>query len=67
MHISIHIYLVDTSWNPGKARSNFLKHRIAFEDAEAVLNDPSGLTREDPAHVESADLSPSVAMRLVES
>lgn len=39
---------MDTSWNPDKARANFLKQRIAFEDAEAVLSDPSGLTREDP-------------------
>ncbi|MCY4584166.1 MAG: BrnT family toxin [Chloroflexi bacterium] len=39
---------MDTSWDLDKAQANFLKHRIAFGDAEAVLDDPSGLTREDP-------------------
>ena len=48
MHINIHISVVDTSWNPEKARTNVVKHGIAFEDAEAALTDPSGLTREDP-------------------
>ena len=31
-----------------KARTNFAKHGIAFENAELVLTDPSGLTCEDP-------------------
>ena len=48
MHIKIHIGLVDISWDPAKARTNLAKHDIAFEDAEAVLADPAGLTREDP-------------------
>ncbi|MYE83733.1 MAG: BrnT family toxin [Gammaproteobacteria bacterium] len=39
---------MDTTWDPAKARSNLIKHGIAFEDAEVVLADPSGLTREDP-------------------
>ena len=39
---------MDTSWDPEKARTNFAKHGVAFEDAEPVLTDPSGLTREDP-------------------
>ena len=44
---------MDTSWDPAKARTNLAKHGIAFEDAEAVLTDPAGLTREDPdAHGE---------------
>ena len=39
---------MDTSWDPEKARTNVVKHGIAFEDAEAALTDPSGLTCEDP-------------------
>ncbi len=48
MHINIHIIALDTSWDAAKARTNFAKHGIAFEDAEPVLTDPAGLTREDP-------------------
>ena len=39
---------MDTSWDPAKARTNFARHGIAFEDAELALVDPAGLTREDP-------------------
>ena len=48
IHINIHIIAVDTSWDPAKARTNFAKHGIAFEDAELALADPAGPTREDP-------------------
>ena len=39
---------MDTTWDPAKARTNFAKHGVAFEDAEPVLADPASLTREDP-------------------
>lgn len=35
------------TWDPAKAKSNFLKHKIRFADAEAVLFDPLALTIED--------------------
>ena len=35
-------------WDPAKARSNLTKHRVDFADATAVLEDPQGLTRDDP-------------------
>jgi uncharacterized DUF497 family protein len=35
-------------WDPAKARANLSKHRVDFADATAVLEDPSGLTRDDP-------------------
>jgi uncharacterized DUF497 family protein len=35
-------------WDPAKARANIAKHRIDFTDATAVLEDPRGLTRDDP-------------------
>ena len=39
---------MDTHWDPIKARTNFAKHGVAFEDAESALTDPLGLTRDDP-------------------
>ena len=45
---------MDTSWDPRKARANYAKHGVAFEDPEAALTDPIGLTREGPdAHSEA--------------
>jgi uncharacterized DUF497 family protein len=34
-------------WDPLKAESNFRKHKVRFSDAEPVLSDPTGMTRED--------------------
>ena len=49
MHTFMHIIeAVDINWDPAKARANVARHGIAFEDAEPVLTDPVGLTREDP-------------------
>ena len=43
-----------THWDPNKARTNFAKHGVTFEDAESALTDPLGLTKDDPdAHGES--------------
>ncbi|MCY4344497.1 MAG: BrnT family toxin [Gammaproteobacteria bacterium] len=39
---------MDTYWDPNKARTNFAKHGVAFDDAETALTDPLGLTRDDP-------------------
>ena len=39
---------MEVNWDPLKARANLAKHRVAFDDAELVLSDPLGLTREDP-------------------
>ncbi len=45
-------------WDPRKAASNVEKHGIRFSDAEAVLFDPFGLTREDTgAHGEQRFVS----------
>ena len=48
IRINIHIVAVDTHWDPNKARTNFAKHGVAFDDAESALTDPLGLTRDDP-------------------
>lgn len=34
-------------WDPGKAKSNYQKHKIHFSDAESVLYDTMALTIED--------------------
>jgi hypothetical protein len=38
---------VDVIWDPRKPAGNYQKHRIAFADAAAVLDDPRGITIED--------------------
>jgi hypothetical protein len=39
---------MDIEFDPAKARSNFLKHKVSFADAEQALRDPMALTIEDP-------------------
>jgi uncharacterized protein len=40
-------------WDEEKAVSNWLKHRVSFEEAATVFFDPLSLTIDDPEH--SAD------------
>ena len=37
-------------WDPNKARMNWGKHRVAFEEASSVFADPLSLTIADPLH-----------------
>ena len=37
-------------WDARKARRNFVKHKITFEDAMTVFRDPLSLTAVDPDH-----------------
>jgi hypothetical protein len=37
-------------WDDHKARSNLRKHRVSFEDAKTVFNDPMLLTYPDDLH-----------------
>jgi uncharacterized protein len=39
---------IHLEWDPGKARSNLLKHRVAFEDAARVFLDPNRAEAFDP-------------------
>ena len=34
-------------WDPDKAQANPVRHGVSFPDAEAVLFNPHGITRED--------------------
>jgi uncharacterized protein len=38
---------MNVDWDPSKARASRVKHGVSFPDAEAVLFDPNGITRED--------------------
>ncbi len=42
-------------WDPAKAESNAKKHRVAFEEARTVFNDPLSLTAYDPDHSDEED------------
>jgi uncharacterized DUF497 family protein len=37
-------------WDPRKARSNFAKHGVGFEEASTIFGDPLSLTIPDPEH-----------------
>ena len=38
---------MNIDWDPNKARANSANHGVLFSDAEAVLYDPNGITREN--------------------
>ena len=42
-------------WDPRKARANFSKHGITFEEASSAFGDPLSLTIADPDHSERED------------
>ena len=37
-------------WNPEKARSNYAKHEVPFDEAVTVFGDPLAVTIDDPDH-----------------
>lgn len=41
---------LEFTWDPAKADSNAIKHRVTFADAATVLADPLALTVFDEAH-----------------
>ena len=48
MYVCAYSQVVTFQWDPAKARANLARHRVDFADATAVLEDPHGLTRDDP-------------------
>ena len=42
-------------WDPEKARINILKHRVSFEQAASVFQDPRALSIYDKVHSEAED------------
>jgi uncharacterized DUF497 family protein len=55
-------------WDEAKARRNFEKHRISFEEAPTAFDDPHGLLADDAAHSQRERrfwlIGESAAMRL---
>lgn len=41
---------MEFEWNSNKARLNFEKHGVAFQEAVTVFNDPLSFTFPDPDH-----------------
>jgi len=37
-------------WNEEKAKRNLRKHKVSFEEAKTVFNDPFSITISDPQH-----------------
>lgn len=37
-------------WNPQKSKLNITKHKVSFEEATSVFNDPLSRTFDDPDH-----------------
>ena len=42
-------------WDPRKAKANFRKHRVSFEEAATALSDPMAATGADPDHSDRED------------
>jgi len=42
-------------WDESKAKLNFTKHGVSFEEASTVFGDPFSLTIPDPAHSQVED------------
>jgi uncharacterized DUF497 family protein len=43
------------SWDEAKAKSNFIKHKISFEEAKSVFDDDNARLIYDPDHSEDED------------
>ncbi len=42
-------------WDPNKAKINWQKHRVSFEEAATALKDSMSVTGADPAHSYTED------------
>lgn len=42
-------------WDPAKAKKNFAKHGVGFDEASTVFSDPFALTIYDPDHSDVED------------
>ncbi|OGU58029.1 MAG: hypothetical protein A2X64_00405 [Ignavibacteria bacterium GWF2_33_9] len=42
-------------WNPEKAKSNAIKHKVKFEQAASIFRDPNAISIYDEEHSESED------------
>ncbi len=49
-------------WDSNKASSNLKKHRVSFEEAKTVFNDPLLLTYRDDDHFEQEERTLSIGL-----
>lgn len=49
-------------WDENKARSNLKKHRVSFDEAKTVFNDPLLLTYRDDDHFEQEERAISIGL-----
>ncbi len=49
-------------WHSAKAASNLRKHRVSFDEARTVLDDPDVLIKPDFEHSESEDRAQAVGL-----
>jgi uncharacterized DUF497 family protein len=56
-------------WDEEKAKSNFKKHGVSFDEAATIFNDPKIATIPDPDHSEAEEryvsIGKSIIMRLL--
>lgn len=46
---------MEFEWDKGKARTNLSKHKVSFEEAKTVFNDPLFIDFYDPDHSEDEE------------
>jgi uncharacterized DUF497 family protein len=54
--------MIEFEWDPEKAKTNRLRHRVSFGEAATVLRDPLGITTFDPDHSQDEDRYLTIGM-----
>jgi len=54
--------VLEFEWDAHKAVENLKNHRVSFEEAKSVFNDPLLLTFPDPEHSDSEHRSINIGM-----
>jgi uncharacterized DUF497 family protein len=52
-------------WDDEKAESNLKKHRVSFDEAATIFNDPNIATISDPDHSDSEDRFVSIGKSMI--
>jgi uncharacterized DUF497 family protein len=53
---------MEFEWDESKARVNLKKHKVSFEEAKTVFNDPFLITFPDPEHSEDEERYLSIGL-----
>lgn len=52
-------------WDDEKAESNLKKHRVSFDEAATIFNDPNVATIPDPDHLENEERFVSIGRSVI--